>query len=106
MYNTIPSNISSSGVNFLSCKINNVLLTVDPNFGNSYSWKDVFELCGALDMEFKNQTFVRVIKDYRKRFFDGNDRVMFDKSTAAKVKKNLTINVCCVKVTVRWISII
>ena len=36
-YNTIPSEIQSRGVNFLSCKINNVVLTIDPNCGNSYT---------------------------------------------------------------------
>jgi heat shock protein HspQ len=73
--------------------LNNVVLTVDPNYGNSYSWRDVRELCKGLEIVFKNQTFVSVIKEYRKRFFNKNDRVVFDKAMIDKVKAKSN-NVC------------
>ena len=73
--------------------MNNVVLTVDPNYGNSYSWRDVKELCKGLEIVFKNQTFVSVIKEYRKRFFNKSDRIMFDKQLVDKVKAKSN-NVC------------
>ena len=93
-YNIIPSNISSKGVNFLSCSIKDITLQVDPNYGNSYSWQNVRELCKGLDIEFKNQTFVSVIKSMRKIFYNNDNRIVFNKDIVSKVMKNLIIYVC------------
>ena len=84
-YNIIPSNISSKGVNFLSCSIKDITLQVDPNYGNNYSWQNVKELCKGLDIEFKNQTFVSVIKSMRKIFYNTDNRIIFNKTIVSKV---------------------
>lgn len=87
-YNIIPSDIKTNGVNFLQCKVKDIYLQIDPNEDEKYNFKDIIKICKAMDIKFKNQTFVSVIKEFRKKFFTGDKKEEEEKFIKEDISKS------------------
>ena len=68
-YRMIPTNIRSNKtkVTYFEVEINDVkyICVLDPNHGADMNYKRIQELCLKHDIEFKNQTFTRFVKELR-----------------------------------------
>jgi Zn finger protein HypA/HybF involved in hydrogenase expression len=82
-YKIIPTSIRSNKtkVTYFEVEINDVnyICVLDPNHGADMSYKRIQELCKKHDIEFKNQTFTKFVKELRfKREEIKNERQTFD----------------------------
>ena len=71
-YNIVPSNIKSNKtkINYFELNLNgySYLFSNDPNDLKKCNWKIIKELCNQHNIEFKNQSFVKFIKQLRDNF--------------------------------------
>ena len=71
-YNIVPSNIKSNKtkINYFELNLNgySYLFSNDPNDLQKCNWKIIKELCNQHNIEFKNQSFVKFIKQLRDNF--------------------------------------
>ena len=105
-YNTIPKVDKSHKTNIMQFTHNNNgiihIYAADPNEVHTITYKQVKYLCEKNEIEFKNQTFMQLIKQIKNNFFnEKNGRIQFTKEQRAAVlnRFNCKCNICDCTIT-------
>ena len=105
-YNTIPKVDKSHKTNIMQFTHNNNgiihIYAADPNEVHTITYKQVKYLCDKNEIEFKNQTFMQLIKQMKNKFFnEKNGRIQFTKEQRAAVlnRFNCKCNICKCTIT-------
>ena len=93
-YRIIPTSIRSNKtkVTYFEVEINDVnyICVLDPNHGADMSYKRIQELCLKHDIEFKNQTFTRFVKELKYKLEEIKcERVTFDAEYRTELLKKV-----------------